>query len=47
MEFLVELIGVRSLLTRVKINNDKFELIPGSLFEVNLNYNEKKFFMYS
>ena len=31
----------RSLLTRVKINNANYELIPGSLLEVNLNYNER------
>ena len=31
----------RSLLTRVKINNENHELIPGSLLEVNLNYNER------
>ena len=31
----------RSLLTRVKINNENYELIPGSLLEVNLNYNER------
>jgi len=29
----------RSLLTRVKINNDDFELIPGSLLEVTVNFN--------
>jgi len=32
----------RSLLTRIKINNDKFELIPGSLLEITLKYNERK-----
>ena len=31
----------RSLLSRVKINNENYELIPGSLLEVNLNYNER------
>ena len=31
----------RSLLTRVKINNENFELIPGSLLEVIVNYNER------
>ena len=31
----------RSLLTRVKINNENYELIPGSLLEVNVNYNER------
>tara|TARA_B100000214_G_C23946612_1_gene618282 strand:- start:491 stop:1360 length:870 start_codon:yes stop_codon:yes gene_type:complete len=31
----------RSLLTRIKINNEKFELIPGSLLEVTLKYNER------
>ena len=29
----------RSLLTRIKINNDDFELIPGSLLEVTVNFN--------
>ena len=29
----------RSLLTRIKINNDNFELIPGSLLEVTVNFN--------
>jgi len=32
----------RSLLTRIKINNEKFELIPGSLLEVTVNYNQRK-----
>ncbi len=32
----------RSLLTRVKIENKKFELIPGSLLEVTVKYNERK-----
>jgi len=32
----------RSLLTRVKIDNKKFELIPGSLLEVTVKYNERK-----
>ena len=31
----------RSLLTRVKIDNGNFELIPGSLLEVVINYNER------
>mgnify|MGYP006080650805 CR=1 FL=1 len=31
----------RSLLTRVKVNNQNFELIPGSLLEVVINYNER------
>jgi membrane fusion protein (multidrug efflux system) len=31
----------RSLLTRVKINNENFELIPGSLLVVIVNYNER------
>ena len=31
----------RSLLVRVKIINDNFELIPGALLEVSINYNEK------
>ena len=31
----------RSLLIRVKINNENAELIPGSLLEVTVNYNEK------
>tara|TARA_Y100000590_G_scaffold209460_1_gene237318 strand:- start:253 stop:1137 length:885 start_codon:yes stop_codon:yes gene_type:complete len=31
----------RSLLTRIKINNKNYELIPGSLLEVNVNYNER------
>ena len=32
----------RSLLVRIKIINDKFELIPGALLEVSIKYNEKK-----
>ena len=32
----------RSLLTRIKINNDNFELIPGSLLEVTINFNIRK-----
>jgi len=32
----------RSLLTRIKINNENFELIPGSLLEVTVNYNKRK-----
>jgi len=31
----------RSLLTRVMIENENFELIPGSLIEVVINYNER------
>ena len=31
----------RSLLIRVKINNSNSELIPGSLLEVSVNYNER------
>ncbi len=31
----------RSLLIRVKINNENYELIPGSLLEVTVNYNER------
>ncbi|MDC1146252.1 efflux RND transporter periplasmic adaptor subunit [Candidatus Pelagibacter sp.] len=31
----------RSLLIRVKINNEDSELIPGSLLEVTVNYNER------
>ena len=31
----------RSILTRVKIDNSKFELIPGSLLEVTLNFNKR------
>ncbi len=31
----------RSLLIRVKIDNKNFELIPGSLLEVTVNYNER------
>ena len=32
----------RSLLTRVKIENNNFELIPGSLLEVTVRFNERK-----
>ena len=32
----------RSLLTRIKINNENFELIPGSLIEVTVNFNVRK-----
>ena len=32
----------RSLLTRIKIDNKKFELIPGSLLEVTVKYNERR-----
>ena len=31
----------RSLLIRISINNDKFELIPGSLLEVTIKFNER------
>ena len=31
----------RSLLTRIKINNENFEIIPGSLLEVTVNYNKR------
>ena len=31
----------RSLLTRIKIENENFELIPGSLLEVTINYNQR------
>ena len=31
----------RSLLTRVKIENKNFELVPGSLLEVTVNYNQR------
>ncbi len=31
----------RSLLIRVKIDNENYELIPGSLLEVTVNYNER------
>ena len=31
----------RSLLTRVKIENENFELVPGSLLEVTVNYNQR------
>ena len=31
----------RSLLTRVKINNENFELIPGSLLEVIVKFNQR------
>ena len=32
----------RSLLTRIKISNNNFELIPGSLLEVVVNFNKRK-----
>jgi membrane fusion protein (multidrug efflux system) len=32
----------RSLLTRIRIDNDKFELIPGSLLEVTVKFNERR-----
>jgi len=31
----------RSLLTRIKIENENFELVPGSLLEVTINYNQR------
>ena len=31
----------RSLLTRVKIVNENFELVPGSLLEVTVKYNQR------
>ena len=31
----------RSLLIRIKINNEKFELIPGSLLEVTIKFNQR------
>ncbi len=31
----------RSILTRIKINNPNYELIPGSLLEVTLNFNRR------
>ena len=31
----------RSLLIRIKINNENFELIPGSLLEVSIKFNER------
>ena len=31
----------RSLLTRIKIENENFELIPGSLLEVTVSYNQR------
>jgi len=31
----------RSLLVRIKITNDNFELMPGALLEVSIKYNEK------
>ena len=32
----------RSLVTRIKINNENFELIPGSLLEVIVNFDKRK-----
>tara|TARA_B100001996_G_scaffold350573_1_gene310018 strand:- start:762 stop:1628 length:867 start_codon:yes stop_codon:yes gene_type:complete len=32
----------RSILARAKINNEKLEIIPGSLLDIKLFYNEKK-----
>jgi hypothetical protein len=31
----------RSLLTRIKIDNENYELIPGSLLEVSVKFNER------
>ena len=31
----------RSILTRIKIKNEKFELIPGSLLEVTVKFNQR------
>ena len=31
----------RSLATRIKLDNDNFELLPGSLLEITIKYNEK------
>tara|TARA_Y100000310_G_scaffold343633_1_gene452189 strand:- start:261 stop:1130 length:870 start_codon:yes stop_codon:yes gene_type:complete len=31
----------RSILTRIKIENENFELVPGSLLEVTINYNQR------
>ena len=31
----------RSLLTRIKIKNENFELVPGSLLEVTVSYNQR------
>ena len=31
----------RSILTRIKIENENFELVPGSLLEVTVNYNQR------
>ena len=31
----------RSLLIRIKIDNEKFELIPGSLLEVKIKFNQR------
>ena len=31
----------RSLLTRIKIENENFELVPGSLLEVTVKYNQR------
>jgi len=31
----------RSILTRVRIENENFELVPGSLLEVTVNYNQR------
>jgi membrane fusion protein (multidrug efflux system) len=31
----------RSLSTRIKINNERFELLPGALLEITIKYNER------
>ena len=31
----------RSLSTRIKINNEKYELLPGALLEITIKYNER------
>ena len=31
----------RSLSTRIKINNEKFELLPGALLEITIKYNQR------
>ena len=37
----------RSLATRIKLENDNFEILPGSLLEIIVKYNEEKFHEYS
>jgi len=32
----------RSLATRIKLKNDDFDILPGSLLEITIKYNEKK-----